>query len=124
MKVDTFEYFPVDVTEEEAKVGFRPMILALGVISCIPTDACKVVGRRLSDTDVVIKWRGSVEGEPRLHYQHIRFGFRARFGRARWPWTKIEWKHLGWSKSPESLDEFPYKFASQIVGVPFHEGSA
>src|ERR1700690_2214709 len=98
MKVDTFPYFPLEISEAEEKAGFREMILNLGDTSCIPTECCRVVARKLSDTDAAIKWQGTGrEGKTTVHYQHIRFGFRARFFRVRWPWTKLEWLHLGHS---------------------------
>ena len=122
MKIDTFPYFPLDVTEDERKAGFREMALNLGKVSCIPSSCCRVVGRRLSETDVAIKWKGYGRGgEERIHYEHMRFGFRGRFLRVRWPWTKFDWLFLGHSGSPLDAPERVCTLAWQYVGIPFHE---
>jgi hypothetical protein len=126
MKTDTFPYFPLEVTEDEAAVGFRPMVLALGTISCIPSDACKVVARRLSESDVAIKWKGTnAGGGEHISYEHLRYGYRVprvlRFLPKSWTKKKSEWNHLGWSRDPSKSPSSPYKYASEYIGVPFTE---
>ena len=116
MKIDTFPYFPLDVTEEEKRLGFQEMILNLGTVSCSPTQCCRVVARKLSETDVALKWKGSS-----VFYEHIRFGFRAQFLRIRWPWTKPQWLFLGHSADPGQPPERICTRARHYVGVAFHE---
>ena len=73
----TFPACPLEVTQDEARAGFRVMVLDLRTYFG-PPEPVQVVARKVSDSDVLIKMR--VTSKKRgLHdiYEHIRFGPRS-----------------------------------------------
>jgi len=120
----TLPFLPLEITQEEARFGFRIMVLDLHSFFG-SGDGVQVAARKLSDTDVLIKMRAS-STKRGLHdfYELIRFGFKARVLRIRWPWTRPGWHALKpWAYDTPHAD-FSISLATPgIVGVPFHEDS-
>ena len=120
----TIPFLPLEITQEEARAGFRIMVLDLNSYFGVG-DGVEVVARKLSDTDVLIKMRGTSSSRG-LHdfYELIRFGFEARLLRIRWPWTEIGWHALKpWLYHTPDADFSVSLATPDTVGVPFHEGS-
>ena len=81
----TLPFLPLDVTEEEARAGFRVRVLDLRTYFG-SDEPVQVVGRKFSGTDALIKIRAT-SGKRGLHdfHEDIRFGFVPSSLRARWP---------------------------------------
>ncbi len=133
--------WPLEISGEESNAGFRRMTLSLGnFIGAYPGDNIEVAGRPLSESDVLIKVRGTTrQGETKVYYRHLRFGYPntmekvrifwtdIRFGfwrswlRGHWPW-RVDWQHVpqGYYDSP--ADDCSRTLAwPGIVGLVFHE---
>ena len=134
--------FPIDVSEDEKRAGFRHMVLALEDFIGPFGDHLEVVGKKLSDADVLIKTNW-VSLSPRdkggVWYRHIRYGYRTwaehlrsvyislRFGCWRTCFTAIWLRRVQWQHIPHAFYEGPTADCSQslawsrVVGLPFDE---
>jgi hypothetical protein len=120
----TLPFLPVEITDEEARVGFHQMVLDLHSYFGLG-DGVRVVARKLSDSDVVIKIRASTPKKG-VHdfYEHIRFGYVTWILAVRLPWTKVGWRPLRWGRYHSPDADFTHSLAApNLVGVPFHDGS-
>jgi hypothetical protein len=118
----TLPFLPLEVTEEEARTGFRIMILDLHSYFGLG-DGIQVVARKVSDTDVLIKIRAT-SSKRGLHdfYEHIRFGFVSKFLRMRWPWTKVGWQPMRWCHYDHPDSDLSRSLATpHVIGTPFPE---
>lgn len=124
----------------ELSVGFNRHVLALEDFIGPAGDQIMVVGRKLSQSDIIIKAKheARLDGEQTsIFYRHIRFGFPSfggqiyyfyrgfRFGswrswlRGHWPW-EIRWHHIAYYDNPGANCSERLSW-SGIIGRPFHE---
>ena len=116
----TLSFLPLEVTEQEAAIGFRRMVLDLNSYFGLG-DGVEVVARTLSSTDVVIKIRSS---RKRDFYEHIRFGFVPQFMNVRWPWIRIGWHALKpWHYEAPDADFSKSLANTDVIGVAFEDHS-
>jgi len=136
--------WPLDTTGEENEAGFRRVALSLGnFVGAYPGDNIEVMARRLSEFDVLIKGRITTrQGETKVYYRHLRFGYPSAREKIRILWTGIRfgyWRswlrgHLGWGVDwqhvPHGIYDHPSDNCSRtlswsgIVGVRFCEYAA
>jgi hypothetical protein len=135
--------FPTDISDAEASVGFKRHVLALEDFIGPAGDQIEIVGRKLSEADIVVKMKFEARRaseQTRILYRHIRFGFPdlrgqiygfyqgLRFGwwrswlRGHWPW-EVRWHHVAYYELPtvDCSDRLSWR---GIIGRPFYEAVA
>ena len=107
--------FPLEISDQEQRLGFCEMILPLGglIPSGDDSTGLRLVGRTISASDVLLKmiWADSIR------YRHMRYGYRKFLG-FRLPWTRTEWQAAS-EPLYTSPDIDVTTVSSNVVGVPF-----
>ena len=138
---------PLELTQDEARVGFRLMNLDLHTYFTFLDDRVRVAARQLSDTDIMLKmrvtrWtRKTSKNEVVVTYRHLRYGRASwreqirrfwrdlRFGvwrswfRGFWPW-RVGWQDIPCGRHESPLDDCSDGISwSGVIGIAFHEDS-
>ena len=143
----TVPWLPLDLTQDEVRVGFRLMILDLQTYFTFLDDRVQVAACQLSDSDILLKmqvgrWTTKTrKSEFVVTYRHLRYGrlswrelirgswraIRFRFWRA---WFRGFWPlRVGWQDIPCGRHESPLDDCSDgvswsgVIGIAFHEES-
>lgn len=132
--------FPTEISEAEAIAGFKRRVLALEDFIGPAGDQIEIVGRKLSESDILVKMKHEARrtgAQTRIFYRHIRFGFPdlggqiqsfyrgLRFGwwrawcRGHLPW-EIRWHHVAYYEMPTADCSERLSWRG-IIGRPFRE---
>lgn len=111
--------FPTQISEAERRAGFRHIVLALERFIGPSGDHLEVAGKKLSDSDLLIKCN-SVAVSPRdrggIWYRHIRFGYTHTAP------SQVDWQHIPFGSYDNPTDDVSRTLAwAGVVGVAFQE---
>jgi len=111
--------FPTQISEAEERAGFRRMVLALEGFIGPFGDHLEVVGKKLSDSDLLVKSNSdavSFLDRGGIWYRHIRFGY------TRAEPFQVDWQHIPFGSYDNPTDGVSRTLAWEgVVGVPFRE---
>jgi hypothetical protein len=111
--------FPTEISELEERAGFRHMVLALEGFIGPFGDHIEVVGKKLSDSDLLVKCNSvavSSRDKGGIWYRHIRFGYACAEP------SQIDWQHIPFGSYDNPTDDVSRTLAwAGVAGVPFRE---
>ncbi len=113
------EEYPLELTEEEADLGFQRLWIEGFAVGNIYPKPVPVIARVMSSYDVLIKCRSRLDGE--IHYTHQRHGYRVLGGEK----TRTDWRPMSGPHKDARMFLHEYELDLRkdvwrdVVGVPF-----